>query len=514
MPRADADPTPRYNGIMVAMALFSLGVHLAVNVFGGYGYFRDELYYIACSKHLAAGYVDQPPLSILVLAATRLLVGDSVFAIRLVPAIASALSVAALCLLVRRMGGTWMAMVIASLSFVASPLLLGAFAYYSMNSLDILLWLLIAHAVLGVAERPTLRAWLGLGAIIGFGLLNKTSVLWAAAGVAMAILLTDLRRQLGRPGPYLAAALALLIFSPFVLWNLQHGLPHLEFLRNATSGKYSSLTRARFLADQFLTMNPVVFLVALPGLWWCLLDPDGSRRRVLGIMFLTVLVVLLANAHTKAEYAAASYPPLLGCGGVAISRLRHPWRAIAASIVGGLLVVTGAAFAPLALPILPPQDYARYAKSIGIAPSSPEHKKLSELPQFFADMNGWAELARDVSAVYQSIPEAERRATVAFVGNYGEAGALELYSARFALPRVICSHNAYWFWGPGATPITTFIRLGGRRDDYLGKYGEVTLAGIHYSRYAMPYEDSLGIFIARQRRMPIAEDWPKAKHFE
>jgi hypothetical protein len=79
---------------------------------------------------------------------------------------------------------------------------------------------------------------------------------------------------------------------------------------------------------------------------------------------------------------------------------------------------------------------------------------------------------------------------------------------------VICSHNAYWFWGPGATPITTFIRLGGRRDDYLGKYGEVTLAGIHYSRYAMPYEDSLGIFIARQRHIPIAEDWPKAKHFE
>jgi hypothetical protein len=500
--------------VLAGMALLSLGVHLAVNAFGGYGYFRDELYYIACSKHLAAGYVDQPPLSIFVMAVTRLLLGDSVFAIRLVPAVVSSLSVIALCLLVRRLGGKGMAMIIASLCFLASPLLLGTHTYYSMNSLDVLFWLLITHALLGVSESPTLRAWLWLGAILGIGLLNKTSVLWAAAGVVMAILLTDLRRQLRHPGPYLAGALALLIFSPFVIWNLQHGLPHLEFLHNATSGKYSSLTRVRFLTDQFVSMNPIVFFVALPGLWWCLLDREGRRHRVLGIAFLTVFVVLLANAHTKAEYVAASYPPLFGCGGVAISRLPHPWRRIVAPVVASLLIVTGMAFAPLAMPILPVKDYVRYTRAIGIAPSSPEHKKLSDLPQFFADMHGWEELARDVSAAYQTIPENERRTTVALVGNYGEAGALELYATRYALPRVICAHNSYWYWGPGTLPISTFIRLGGKREAYLEKYGEVTLVGVHYSRYAMPYEDSLGIFIARQRHTPIQEDWPKAKHFE
>ena len=242
--------------VLAGMALLSLGVHLAVNAFGGYGYFRDELYYIACSKHLAAGYVDQPPLSIFVMAVTRLLLGDSVFAIRLVPAMVSSLSVIALCLLVRRLGGKGMAMIIASLCFLASPLLLGTHTYYSMNSLDVLFWLLITHALLGVSESPTLRAWLWLGAILGIGLLNKTSVLWAAAGVVMAILLTDLRRQLRHPGPYLAGALALLIFSPFVIWNLQYGLPHLEFLHNATSGKYSSLTRVRFLTDQSVLDEP------------------------------------------------------------------------------------------------------------------------------------------------------------------------------------------------------------------------------------------------------------------
>ena len=183
------------------------------------------------------------------------------------------------------------------------------------------------------------------------------------------------------------------------------------------------------------------------------------------------------------------------------------------SVVGVLLVVIGIALAPVAMPILPPPDYVRYARAIGVAPSTAENLKLSELPQFFADMNGWEELARDVSAAYRTIPEAERKTTVALVGNYGEAGALELYATRYALPRVICSHNTYWFWGTGAAPITTFIRLGGKRDAYLEKYSDVALAGVHYARYAMPYEDSLSIFIARGRYTPIQEDWPKAKHF-
>jgi hypothetical protein len=166
------------------------------------------------------------------------------------------------------------------------------------------------------------------------------------------------------------------------------------------------------------------------------------------------------------------------------------------------------------MPILPVPEFIRYSKALGIAPSSAENKELSELPQFFADMHGWEELARDVSAGYATIPESERPTTVAMVGNYGEAGALELYASRYPLPRVICGHNSYWFWGVGATPITTFIRLGGDREDHLERYGDVTLVGVHYARYAMPYEDSLNVFISRKRHVPIEQAWPKAKHFD
>jgi hypothetical protein len=514
MEQPDGDVQPRPTATIVVLCLLPLAIHLAVNALGGYGYFRDELYYIACSKHLAAGYVDHPPFSVFLLAFGRLLIGDSVFAIRLVPAIASALSVAVVCGLVRKMQGGRAALVVAALAFVCSGQLLGYHAFYSMNSLDILFWLLAGYLVVDLAEHATPRRWAVLGLVLGLGLLNKTSVLWLGAGVAACLLLTDLRAHLRTRGPYLAAATALVVFSPYVLWNLAHGLPHLEFMRNATAGKYSSLTRGRFVVDQVVNMNPTVVLVALLGVAWYLFSRDGRRFRSLGIIFVAVFGILFANPHSKSEYIAAAYALLFAGGGVVIERLGRRWgRAIPVS-AGAVLVAFGLVNAPFALPILPVEAYGRYAKALGVTPSTPEAKTLAELPQFYADMHGWEELARSVSAAYLSIPEAERPTTVAFVGNYGEAGALELFAKSYPLPRVICGHNSYWFWGVGETRITTFIRLGGSLGDYHENYADVTQVGAHTCRYCMPYENNLGIFIARQRRVPIAQAWGEAKHFE
>jgi 4-amino-4-deoxy-L-arabinose transferase-like glycosyltransferase len=509
-PDAPARPT----ATILVLCLLPLAVHLAVNLFGGYGYFRDELYYVACARHLGAGYVDHPPFSIYVLALVRLFLGDSVFAIRLVPAVASALSVAVVCLLVLKMRGGRAALVVAALAFTCSGQLLGYHAFYSMNSLDILFWLVAARVLVGLAEQPTTRRWLVLGLVLGLGLLNKTSVLWLGAGIAAALLLTDLRSQLRTRGPWLAGATAFLVFSPYVLWNLAHGLPHLEFMRNAAAGKYSSLTRGRFVVDQVMNMNPPVVLVALLGLAWYLLSKEGRRFRVLGIVFLTTFAILFLNPHTKSEYIAAGYTLLFAGGGVAIERLGRRWGQAIPVAAAALLLAFGLVVLPFALPILPVETYVRYARALGVQPSTAEAKKLAELPQFYADMHGWEGLARDVSAAYLSIPEAERPTAVALVGNYGEAAALELFANRYPLPRVICAHNSYWFWGVGPTPITTFIRLGGKPEDYRENYGDVSWAGVHTCRHCMPYENDLGIFVARKRRVPIEEAWGKLKHFE
>jgi hypothetical protein len=497
---------------VLGLSALALAIHLAVNAFGGYGYFRDELYYIACSRHPAAGYVDQPPLSLYLLAGVRFLIGDSVFAIRLVPALLAAVSTALVCLLARRLGGGRPAVVLSALAFLCSPYLLAFHSYYSMNSFDVLFWLLAAHALMGAIEQGDLRSWLLLGLALGLGLLNKTSVLWLCTGVFAAVLLcTPLRRQLRTPGPYAAGVLALAVFSPFVIWNALNGWPHLEFIRNATEQKYASLTRVDFLVQQFLAMNPFSFLVSLPGLAWCLASKD-ARRRPLGIVFLTVMAILVINPHTKAEYAMAAYPMLFACGGVALEQWRR--KKVVLWVPAALLGMSGAVLAPVVMPILPVNVYARYTSAIGVEPGSSEGKELAELPQFFADMHGWEELARNVSAAFVTIPEAERATTVAFVTNYGEAAALELYADRYPLPRVICNHNAYWFWGTGSAPITTFIRLGGNREDYLDSYGDVVPAGVHTCEHCMPYENNQNIFIVRQRRVPIEKDWAEYRNFQ
>ncbi len=514
MDSGPAPATERHTATIVALALVAAGVHVFANALGGYGWFRDELYYVACSKHLAAGYVDQPPLSIFVLAAVRMVAGGSLFAVRLVPALAAGLSTALLCLLVRRFGGGRAAMLLATLAFLSAPHLVAFHSFFSMNCVDIVLWLAATHALLGVIESPGTRAWLWLGLVLGAGALNKISILWLAAGIAAAVALTPLRGQLRRPGPYAAALLAALLFLPFVVWNALHGFPHLEFMRNATAHKYSSLTRARFLADLFRNMNPFTWLVALPGLRWCLFDREGRRFRALGIAFLTVVAILLANAHTKSEYAAAALPAIYACGGVALERLPRRARRVAVPATAATLALTGALLAPFAMPVLPVDAFIRYQRALGVRPATPENQRMGELGQLFADMHGWEGLARDVSAAYLTIPEPERRTTVAFVTNYGEAGALEMYAGRYPLPRVICNHNSYWFWGVGPTPITTFIRLGGARADYFESYDDVTAAGVHRCRYCMPYEDDLGIFIARRRKVPIERAWPGYRHFE
>jgi hypothetical protein len=408
-----------------------------------------------------------------------------------------------------------------------------------MNSLDELFWLLAAYALLAVgpsklgpdgldgdaaggddnprlSARPRLGSWLRLGVVLGLGMLNKTSALWLAGGLAVAVLLTPgLRRQLRTAGPYAAALVATALASPFLVWNALNGFPHLEFMRHAVAEKYAGLTRLRFVTDQLLGMNPVAVLVALGGAAWCFASVHGRRARPLAIVSVSVLLFLLANAHVKSEYAAAAYALLFACGGLALERA--PFRAVP-RLAGALVVALGLAAAPFATPILPVGTFVRYQEALGLAPASVESKALAELPQFFADMHGWDELARDVSAAYLTLPEAERATTVAFVTNYGEAGALELFARRYPLPRVICNHNAYWHWGidatARATPITTFIRLGGTREDYLETYDGVIAAGVHRARYAMPYENGLGIFIARGRKVPIETAWAEIKHFE
>jgi hypothetical protein len=502
-------------GLILGFALAGLAFHLLVNAFGGYGIFRDEFYYIACSKHLAAGYVDHPPLAMFLLAGSRAVFGVSQLGLRVLPALSHALTILLAGLMTRRLGGGRTAVVLACLGVLLAPVLMGQANIFQMNAFAMLFWALAAYLVVLIVERSRPRLWLLLGVVMGLGLLNKIDFLWFGVGLAAGLLLTDLRRCLATPWPYAAAGIALLLFSPYIAWNAAHDWAHLEFIRNATSGKYSGLTRLDFLGGQAILLNPVNMLLWVPGLLFLLFGRDGRRFRILGIVYLAALAVLLANPHSKAEYLAPAYVMLFAAGGVAVERWAScPGRGWAAPALAAMSILTSLLLLPFAVPVLPVETFIRYQAALGQKPSTAERYRLSELPQFYADMFGWEGLAKDVSAVYLSLPEAERAAAAVFVRNYGEAASLEYYAARYPLPRVVCPHNSYWIWGYPKDGFGTLIVLGYGEEDVRKSFDEVTRAAVHTCRYCIPYENDMPIYIGRGQRVPAAEIWRSSKVFD
>ena len=489
-------------------------LHLFANAFTSYGYFRDELYYLACSKHLAWGYVDHPPLSVFVLAATRWLLGDSLFAIRLIPALALSGTVIITGLMVQEMKGSTWAVVLAGLSVALAPIFLAMGTYYSMNSLDIFLWAVAGYLVLRMIDDPTPRRWVVLGVVMGLALLNKVGFLWFGAGLLTGLLLTPLRKQLRTPWPYVAGGIAFVFFLPFIIWNVQHDYAHLEFMRNAVMNKYGGISRADFLQGVLLIMNPATLPISLVGLYYYFLNDEGRRYQILGIIFLVTLLILLINGHSKSEYLAPAFPMLWAGGGVMIERIatRRAWRWLPAAAT--VLLIPTLALAPLAIPLLPPATFVDYAATIGLGVKNSEGKETAELPQFYADMFGWEELAVHVAEVYQTLPEAERTRAAVYTQNYGEAAALEHYRKAYELPLIVSGHNNYWLWGYGERDPSVMIIVGGEAEDHRRSFKQVDSVAIHRAAYAMPYENNLPIFVCRQLRAPAAVIWPGSKHYD
>jgi hypothetical protein len=509
-------PIEKDVAILLVFMFVNLLIHFLTNAFEGYGIFRDEYYYLACSHHMALGYVDQPPLSIYLLTFSRLLLGDSLFALRFLPAVAGSLTVLFTGLIVKKLDGGRTALIIASLAVIAAPILLAMNNLYSMNVFDILFWSIAAYLFVRLIKEDNLKLWIPLGIVIGLGLLNKISMGFFAVGVFAAVILSKHRKHLSTRWPYLAAFIAGILFLPYVIWNLTHHMAHLEFIHNASTYKYAGMTRIDFILGQFLLSNPMALPLWLAGFYFYFIARQGKPFRPLGIIFAVVVIIHLINGHSKPEYLSPAYPILFAAGAIQLERLFQrkylEWLKYAFPII---IVIGGMIGAPMAMPCLPVETYIEYAKAIGIGPQTSEGKELAELPQFYADMFGWENMAKTVSEVYMSLPPEERKKTVIYAHNYGEAGSIEYYSRKYALPPVVSPHNNYWYWGWDHfdKDYETIIIIGGRIEDHLVSLETVEKAGFIHCQYAMPYENNQTVFVGRGFKRSLKEIWSTDKHF-
>ena len=503
------------NAILCYLGLARLFIHLATNLAGGYGYFRDELYYIACTDHMAWGYVDQPPFSIAVLWLSRLLLGDSLFAIRFVPALAGGMVVVLAGLMTRELGGKRFAQILASCSILVAPLTLAMNSFFSMNSLDILLWTLAFYLIILIMKQDDRKRWILLGIVLGIGLLNKISVLWLGAGLAAGMLLTSHRKILLTPRVWIAAAIALVLFLPHLVWQAHYGFPTLEFIRNATANKYVAVSPWGMFMQQALNMNPVTLPIWCAGLGYFLVSKSVRRFRILPLIYLMVFVILVVNKNSKAEYLGPMYPMLLAIGAFAVEKFILGFNASwLKPVVLTLLILGGIAVAPFAIPVLPVETYIQYAQALGMTPSTAEKKKVGKLPQFYADMFGWEKMAAVVADAYNTLTPEEKAQCAIFGNNYGEAGAIDFFGRKYGLPKAICGHNSYWLWGPRNATGEVVIQLGGSIEAMRESYGEVIQTGTFRDDYCMPYENNLVVCVCKHRRAPLKGGWAEFKHYE
>jgi len=503
--------TPGLAMLVVWLAAMKLVIHLYAS--HNYGYFVDELYYLACGQHLAWGYVDHPPLIALLAAASRAVLGESLNAIRFLPAVAGAATVLLTGLLARELGGGRVAQTTAALAVLVAPGFLATDSFLSMNAYEPLFWIGCALLVIRIVRTGNQRLWLWFGLLAGFGLLNKHSMLIFGFGLVAGLLATPQRFVFRSPWLWLGGLLAFLIFLPNLVWNIQHHFPFLELQENIRrSHRNVDLPPLAFLGQQALTMFPLSVPIWLAGLWFYF-SKAGRPCRALGWAWIVTLGVIMILSP-RVYYAWPAFPVLFAGGGLAWeSWLSPPRPQRNKPVFAGAMLAAGALMAPFATPVLPVETYIRYAEFMHFQPPRLERWKLGPLPQIYADQFGWEEMAAAVAKVYNGLPPDVRARTAIFGQNYGQAGAIDLFGPKFGLPKAISGHQTYFLWGPRDYTGESVIVMAGRQSDLERNFDSVAKVGHVEHPYSMPYEH-IDIFYCRGLKWPLREIWPKVKAWD
>ncbi len=500
--------------IVGCLALLKLVLHLSTATV--YGFFIDELYFLACGEHLAWGYVDFPPLTAFQAWLTRALFGDSPYSIRLFPSLAGAGLVLLTGAVVRRLGGKRFAQGLAALTIVTAPVYMFFCTYLSMNSIEPLIWTGCVLLVIRMIQTGDTRLWIGFGLLSGLGLLNKHTMVIFGFALIAGLLVTPQRKLLASRWLVLGGVIAFVVFLPNLVWQIRHGFPQMELLANIRrDSRDVDVSLLQFWGLEIFFLHPAAAPIWISGLAGLFTVPRLKEYRVLGWAYLITLGLLLTtHGSHKTYYLAPAYPMLLAAGAVLLeSWLEKPRLLWMKPAYTGVLLVSGAIIAPTAVPILPPEIYLRYTRALGISQPRIENRATNAMPQFFADRFGWPEMAEAVARVYRSLPPEERDRTGIFANDFGQGGAVDFYGPRLGLPKAIGGHLTYWYWGPRDYTGESLIVLGDRREVLEREFEDVQAVAEVGHPYAMQQEHFTVFLCRRPKGWTLATLWPRLKQW-
>jgi len=508
-----------------AIVVYFVLLKLAICLFPlEYGVFRDELYYIVLGENLDFGYVDVPPLTPLILALVRSVVGTSLFALHhiplhLVPAMCGAAVVVLVSLMVKKMGGGFHAQFLVLTCVTLAPIYICWESIYSYDAFDKLWWTLALYIMVLLFTSEDKKYWIYFGIAAGVGLLTKITMLYLGLGICAALLLTRDRKYFLSWQLWAGAAIAFLIFSPYILWQIKEGLPALEYYKNYVFGKTYPTKPWQFVKDQIVMVNLVALPVWLAGLYYFIFNEKGKRFKALGYAYIVILVICIIQ-QVKFYLPAPFYTVLFAGGAVFIeaiaekSKIKLLKRKVTPTGLTVTIFIIGLLSAPVARPMLPVKKLMKWTGDDIYMGVKGERHKLDELHQHFADRLGWPEMVATVAQVYNNLDEEEKAKACILTGNCGEAGAIWVLGDKYNLPKPISGHLQYYLWGPMGCSGEIVISLGVELEILKKCFGEVEKVAETKCKLAIPYENRLPIYMCRKPVKPLEELWPVFKHFD
>lgn len=471
---------------------------------GNYSYHRDELLYLALGNHPDFGHWSTGPLLGWISWFTQHTIGDSPFAIRFIPTLLGCGLMILAAAMARDLGGGKWAQFLAALSILVSPMYLRASTLFQPVIFDIFLWTTFTFLLVRylVTQKP--KYIIGFGIAFGISLLNKYTPAFYFLALVPALLLTPQRHLLWKKETGIAALIATLIFLPNLLWQKAYNFPVIQHMEDLSTSQLANIRPINFLLDQLLLNMPSMLLL-FGGLAF-FFSTRGQRFRVLGFLYLTVIFLFLIFKG-KSYYSAGIYPVLLAGGAVAWEQWIKPqWGKVSLS---ALMILAILPFLPLGVYILPLDkmvDYSTWLKTdIHLdGPLRWEDGIVHDLPQDYADMTGWEELAKIARAAYQ---QADAPAsTLLYASNYGQAGAVNLWGEKWGLPPCHSFSDNFRLWIDPEFQPTALIYI----NDELGEdvdnlFQDIEVIGSITTTYAR--EKGTSVYLCQNPVDNVAKFW-------
>jgi len=475
---------------------------------------RDEFLYLNQANHLAAGYISVPPLTAF-LSRLIFMLGGDLFWVRFIPALFGVLTIVLVWLIITELGGKIFAQILVGCAMLFS-ILVRLNILYQPNAFDILIWTSMFYFLIKYlrSERSCWLFTLAISAALGIN--NKYTVFFLLAGLLSGVLLSPQRKILVSRSFYLALLIGLIILLPNIIWQIKNQFPALKHMQALSESQLVNNSAGSFLSQQYYLFLGSVPLV-LVGLWSLFTYKPFRNFMLIGIGFIFVIGIF-ASLKAKGYYTAGFYPVMFAFGGVYLEKiLPGIWKSIGFAF---LILFNLIIFANIYKYMHPVQTPAE------IIADRPDYEKMGmlrwedgrnhDLPQDFADMLGWKEMAEKARIAYAMLTPEEHSQTLIFTDNYGQAGALNYYNRR-TMPECYSFNTDYIYWLPHLDTIKNIVFVGVKpHPSVLKMFGECKPIGIIENEYAREKGTAIYLFkdiqpeftrwfykTARQRR----ENW-------